>query len=145
MAVFTQYYCIMIVLLYFRALASQSRLAELNPYVSVEVSSHPLSLTSDLQFLCQFQVSHRTVERRNPWLGMMDYRPLSVCGTDWCCYWTAKGCRQVLQNAISTNQRKRYFFAFVVVDPWIVNKLQCARSFLIHLLWLWARVHHHGR
>lgn len=40
----------------FRASVSQSRLAELNPYVTVEVSAHPLTLTSDLEFLRQYQV-----------------------------------------------------------------------------------------
>ena len=40
----------------FRASASQSRLAELNPYVTVEVSPQSLSLTSDLEFLRQYQV-----------------------------------------------------------------------------------------
>lgn len=71
----------------YRALASQARLAELNPYVTIEVSSHPLSLTSDLQFLRQFQVSHHTCYiKEQSELGwgweLMDCQPPSVCGAD---------------------------------------------------------------
>jgi len=41
----------------FRAEASVPRLAELNPYVTVKASTETLTEDSQLDFLCNFQVS----------------------------------------------------------------------------------------
>ena len=43
---------------YSRAEGSLSKLAELNPYVTLSISTSPLAVTSDLDFLSSYQVSH---------------------------------------------------------------------------------------
>jgi len=44
-----------------RALASASRVAELNPYVAVAVLTHELNEKTDLSYLSQFQVITLTI------------------------------------------------------------------------------------
>lgn len=124
----------------FRALASQARLAELNPYVTVEVSSHPLSLTSDLQFLCQFQVSHYTMYSSSATLSweLMDYHLFQcvvLTDADLELQKTVDNFCRTQSPPISVRDVSILLILLLLTfDLLTVYKLQCARCLLLSLL-----------